>query len=72
MTCLFSWFFSGDSYLPTANAGPDIVIHLPQNSVILNGSNSKDGHRGPLTYRWVQVTDLSADMEVMYSQILWQ
>ncbi|ENN76928.1 hypothetical protein D910_07061 [Dendroctonus ponderosae] len=27
---------------PTANAGPDLVLELPVNGIVLNGSNSKD------------------------------
>lgn len=27
---------------PTANAGPDLVLELPINGIVLNGSNSKD------------------------------
>lgn len=66
----YSVDYNGYSSPPTANAGQDKVIHLPQNSVILNGSNSRDGHHGPLTYQWVQVTDLSADMEGSRSPVL--
>lgn len=29
-------------YPPTANAGPDIVLYLPQNEVTLNGNQSTD------------------------------
>jgi dyslexia-associated protein KIAA0319-like protein len=29
-------------YPPTANAGPDIVLHLPQNEVTLYGNQSTD------------------------------
>lgn len=38
-------------YPPEANAGNDIVIRLPNNSVTLDGSKSKDD-KGFLTYAW--------------------
>jgi len=52
-------------YPPKANAGSDIVIHLPQNSVVLNGNLSTDD-KGIISYEWIKVsgTDLTADMQV--------
>ncbi|XP_066919277.1 dyslexia-associated protein KIAA0319-like protein isoform X1 [Clytia hemisphaerica] len=38
-------------YPPEANAGNDVVIRLPNNSVILDGSRSKDD-KGKLLYAW--------------------
>ena len=31
-------------YPPTANAGEDIIIHLPNNQVTLHGNGSSDDH----------------------------
>ena len=31
-------------YPPTANAGEDIIIHLPKNQVTLHGNGSSDDH----------------------------
>ena len=31
-------------YPPTANAGEDIIIHLPKNEVDLHGNGSSDDH----------------------------
>ena len=31
-------------YPPTANAGEDIIIHLPKNEVTLHGNGSSDDH----------------------------
>ncbi|XP_076437594.1 uncharacterized protein LOC143276824 [Babylonia areolata] len=46
---------------PTADAGPDVVIYLPQNSVRLCGNGSDDRHY--LSYEWIKKTSLlSADM----------
>jgi hypothetical protein len=37
-------------YPPTANAGPDVVIHLPQNEVTLYGNQSTDDKVCKLLY----------------------
>ena len=37
-------------YPPTANAGPDIVLFLPQNEVTLNGNKSTDDKVCLVTY----------------------
>ena len=52
-------------YPPKANAGSDVVIHLPQNSVVLNGNSSTDD-KGIVSYEWIKLTDdnLAADMQV--------
>ncbi|RXM93158.1 Dyslexia-associated protein KIAA0319-like protein, partial [Acipenser ruthenus] len=38
-------------YPPVANAGPNQVITLPQNSITLFGNQSTDDH-GPVSYEW--------------------
>ncbi|KAM4631188.1 dyslexia-associated protein KIAA0319-like protein isoform 1-T2 [Polymixia lowei] len=38
-------------YKPVANAGPNQVITLPRNSIMLNGNQSTDDHE-PLGYEW--------------------
>lgn len=40
-------------YPPEANAGPDIIVHLPQNSVTLNGNLSTDDH-GITSWEWTK------------------
>ncbi|KAI2798971.1 hypothetical protein BLOT_012592 [Blomia tropicalis] len=52
-------------YPPTANAGPDVFIHLPQNTVVLNGSLSRDD-KGIAHWLWSRADDgqeTSVDME---------
>ena len=58
-------------YPPKANAGSDIIIHLPQNSVILNGNLSTDD-KGIKQYEWIKLADdkLAADMTGVRSQFL--
>ena len=48
LTSRCSVFFlrSEQDYPPEANAGNDVVIRLPNNSVILDGSRSKDDKVG--------------------------
>lgn len=43
-------------YPPKANAGNDVVIHLPNNSVVLNGNKSTDD-KGSLKYQWSKSSD---------------
>lgn len=38
-------------YKPVANAGPNQVITLPRNSIMLYGNQSKDDHEH-LAYEW--------------------
>ena len=45
---------------PVANAGADIAITLPVNTVTLNGSASSNAAGGSLTYSWIQVSGPSA------------
>ena len=61
-------FFVLDSetdYPPKADAGSDVVIHLPQDSVILYGNSSTDD-KGIKSYEWIKSADdkLTADMTV--------
>ncbi|CAB4064179.1 unnamed protein product [Lepeophtheirus salmonis] len=52
-------------YPPTANAGEDIIIYLPQDNVILNGNRSTDDH-GIVSWEWKRApsdTDLAADIQ---------
>ncbi|XP_078332823.1 dyslexia-associated protein KIAA0319-like protein isoform X1 [Crassostrea virginica] len=50
-------------YPPKADAGSDVVIHLPQDSVILYGNSSTDD-KGIKSYEWIKSADdkLTADM----------
>ena len=41
---------------PVANAGPDQVVTLPDNSVVLDGSASKDPDGYINLYRWTKIT----------------
>ncbi|CAC5410665.1 Dyslexia-associated protein KIAA0319-like protein [Mytilus coruscus] len=58
-------------YPPKANAGSDVIIHLPQNSVILNGNLSTDD-KGIAEYEWIKAADdkLTADMTGVRSEFL--
>lgn len=57
--------FAETDYKPTANAGSDIVINLPQNYVTLYGNASTDD-KGIKSYEWTKAPDgqLAADMMV--------
>lgn len=50
-------------YPPKADAGSDVVIHLPQDSVILYGNSSTDD-KGIKSYEWIKSAEdkLTADM----------
>ncbi|MGH0165684.1 UNVERIFIED_CONTAM: hypothetical protein FKN15_049190 [Acipenser sinensis] len=53
-------------YPPVANAGPNQVITLPQNSITLFGNQSTDDH-GPVSYEWSlspQSQDKVVEMQV--------
>ncbi|CAG2204325.1 Dyslexia-associated protein KIAA0319-like protein,Dyslexia-associated protein KIAA0319 homolog,Dyslexia-associated protein KIAA0319 [Mytilus edulis] len=58
-------------YPPKANAGSDVIIHLPQNSVILNGNLSTDD-KGIEEYEWIKAADdkLTADMTGVRTEFL--
>ncbi|XP_066268717.1 dyslexia-associated protein KIAA0319-like protein isoform X2 [Branchiostoma lanceolatum] len=56
-------------YPPVANAGPNLVIQMPQNSVVLNGSKSTDD-KGIVSYEWVKEGDNVADMQGTRTSIL--
>jgi hypothetical protein len=45
---------------PVANAGTDVSISLPTNSVTLNGSLSTDSDGSIVSYKWLQVSGPSA------------
>ena len=45
--------FVGEDVLPVADAGPDIMITLPQDTVTLNGTGSHDGF-GISQYKWIK------------------
>ncbi|KAL4218544.1 hypothetical protein ACF0H5_023278 [Mactra antiquata] len=56
-------------YPPKANAGSDIIIHLPQTSVILYGNQSTDD-KGIISYEWIKKvaedgsgSDLAVDVQ---------
>lgn len=51
-------------YPPTANAGQSVrIIHLPHNTVVLDGSQSKDD-KGIVKYSWKQVKGNLAETKV--------
>ena len=52
-------------YPPMANAGSNIILNLPHNSITLNGNASTDDH-GVELYEWIKQSDdrLTADMTV--------
>ena len=53
-------------YPPKANAGSNVIIGLPQNSVTLYGNSSTDD-KGIASYEWIKHEDhLTADMLVKY------
>lgn len=41
-------------YPPTANAGEAVIVFLPQNTLTLNGNQSKDDH-GIVSWEWTLV-----------------
>ena len=49
------FFPAGSSQPPVANAGSDLTISLPTNSVTINGSGS-DPDGGNVTYQWTQIS----------------
>jgi hypothetical protein len=57
-------YFAEVDYPPQANAGSNIIINLPQNSVTLYGNKSTDDH-GIVSYEWIKKSDdkLTADMK---------
>jgi hypothetical protein len=61
----FLWLFLETDYPPKANAGSDVVIHLPQNSVVLYGNLSTDD-KGIVSYEWIKASgdNLAADTQV--------
>ena len=56
-------------YPPTANAGPNQEITLPQNSIILNGNQSSDDH-GIVSFEWalsLKTKSKVLDMQVRFT-----
>ena len=52
---------------PVVNLGPDIVLTLPENSIVLNGNGSTDDH-GIVSYKWdVFTSGKRADLSVSFS-----
>ena len=43
-------------YPPEANAGPPVILFLPQNEVTLNGNQSTDDH-GITSWEWMLLSD---------------
>ncbi|XP_012263450.2 dyslexia-associated protein KIAA0319-like protein [Athalia rosae] len=59
-------------YPPSANAGQDIIIHLPQNTITLNGNLSTDD-RGIVSWEWTKSPinqNKVADMQYTRTQYL--
>ena len=52
-------------YPPKANAGSNLIVALPQNSVTLYANSSTDD-KGIVSYEWIKGSDetLTADMTV--------
>ena len=58
-------------YPPKANAGSNVIISLPQNSVTLYGNSSTDD-KGIASYEWNKHEDiLTADMQVGIGRSRW-
>lgn len=57
--------FSETDYPPKANAGSDVILYMPKNSVILYGNQSTDD-KAIVSYEWSKSTeeDHTADMTV--------
>ena len=51
LTLLHPFGVSDVNKPPTANAGPDVVVHLPNRAAALDGSRSYDDH-GIVEYEW--------------------
>jgi len=58
-------FFSATDYPPTADAGSNVIISLPQKSVTLYGNSSTDDKK-IVSYEWTRTSDdkLAVDMVV--------
>ena len=52
---------------PVVNLGPDVVLTLPDNSVVLNGNGSTDDY-GIVSYKWdVFASGKPVDLSVSFS-----
>ena len=79
MSLVFKWkielffiFFSIDNQ-PHADAGNDVVIHLPKNYVILNGNGSYDDNDDTITYHWWNKDpQRTLDLRVCYNVMLFE
>uniref|UniRef100_A0A1X7SEH7 PKD domain-containing protein n=2 Tax=Amphimedon queenslandica TaxID=400682 RepID=A0A1X7SEH7_AMPQE len=47
------YYHKGEDVLPVADAGPDMILTLPQDTVTLNGTGSHDGF-GISQYKWIK------------------
>jgi hypothetical protein len=59
-------------YPPEANAGQDIIMYLPHNSLTLSGNLSTDD-RGIASWEWTKSPsdqDKAVDMQVVYCSVL--
>ncbi|UYV60199.1 KIAA0319L [Cordylochernes scorpioides] len=50
-------------YPPTANAGPDVVIYLPQREVVLNGNLSSDD-KGIKAWEWTKSPEVDKPVDL--------
>ena len=68
--CL-SFLPSETDYPPKANAGSNVILSLPQNSVTLYGNSSTDD-KGIASYEWIKKSNdkLTADMTVSVARNL--
>ena len=56
-----------NDYPPTANAGEDVIVRLPQNKVTLNGNQSSDDH-GIVSWEWTRKVRARAVVTIRVTQ----